>query len=1168
MIGIIAERIRKFLFSFFENILSETKEFFKKPSALVSLLSVSLSILDPLLQQVRNKISAKISATLNKNKDPNLVNLDPNNLSSRDINNYFKRNRNLQKVINFVGNDVDEDIIGDIIKACENPEYYPKQHDKLRSRLKGKNLKGNDFINIVQQENDFEQKVSSYRIGNSLRGLLTNIDSIIYWTIITFIIVEKVKEFLIQNEFPSRWRGKYLQRLIRVNAALLRHSIQNEKDAAKKAPDTVKQIYKNTINEVEDLINILKRVDTLIAASLLASFIYQQNRKEYSRASFESFSESVKGITCTDIESPIDIIVAPPKEIIENDFSRFDCPIDIDETIIPSKPLDELMTGLKCDLDAEEIDDAIEEKSTYDLATKAIFKNESEKPFSILVNEDDFIDTKTVIATLGDINIYSPVNGIIEKTNEEKDEIFITDLIEPEKTFLEKLIESVQNKYQVLNESKFFIGDFFIESVYPIMLLNSPVVDASLSIPDRNVIKYFTGGVEKRWDIAKRAKKFNKDRYEKSIKNITKEDIVKKRAKDEELHKIKEDLDSVEKIYFEKLNGINKLLLNQTRATLPEKEEFALLDYYIDLMQHILTKSNNYKDSKIFKKFRDELNNIIINRYFIDEWSLEKFIKKLNSVCNELAQGTFFEESPNFFQIMYRLYINSNKDKKAVINWLKFLGDKNDEFTEEEKEEVIERIMFIFDLVIIIIQKTEQEYSVEDNHYEALIKEVYFINNFFKTLWKKYEELPKEIEDINETLNELSEVYIPYSIQTINDEDYRYYGIGKERDCPIPTEEDENLSPYSEYSYGDIEYWLKYCSMATLIGATNYPRGWGTGFPPPLGPTPFPIVYIPFNAFQLPWGFIVVGLTITGIYPFPWAAFVNYDTNHHVPLADPAERIKREIRELKKTLSFNLKEYKQKTLKNYLETKKKEINSLTEKIDNYSKLKREHRLEKPQRDRSKEARTDIPRYTKELADWVTKQAEYTEIITTTKTRKWRQELKYRVAYNAINDIEPIKNTEDPKLKSFEETEKAIDKKFESLDTLFASINNLLAPLPISTKPMSANFAFTIKNPQPIINFAENLDENINEQPLNSLINQFKLNNEDFMSSEFTNKVQNSIVNFNDYKKALIGIMPAVIVKDPFPKYENLKLTNLPWVSFLYSNWSIAGGKTYGIPGFP
>ena len=104
--------------------------------------------------------------------------------------------------------------------------------------------------------------------------------------------------------------------------------------------------------------------------------------------------------------------------------------------------------------------------------------------------------------------------------------------------------------------------------------------------------------------------------------------------------------------------------------------------------------------------------------------------------------------------------------------------------------------------------------------------------------------------------------------------------------------------------------------------------------------------------------------------------------------------------------------------------------------------------------------------------------------------------------------------------------------------------------------------------KPIINFETEINDNVNTGILNPIIGNFKLKNEDFMSSNFSNKSENSVVNMEKYKNALKFAMPTIITKDPFPKYQNLKLTNIPWITFLYTKWVPVGAKTYGFPFFP
>lgn len=77
----------------------------------------------------------------------------------------------------------------------------------------------------------------------------------------------------------------------------------------------------------------------------------------------------------------------------------------------------------------------------------------------------------------------------------------------------------------------------------------------------------------------------------------------------------------------------------------------------------------------------------------------------------------------------------------------------------------------------------------------------------------------------------------------------------------------------TEYGIDSYLYWLKYCSVATLVNCM-LPMYWSTGIPPPIGPIPLPIIFIPMVV--IPGRVItVIGLGICGICPLPMIYFVN-----------------------------------------------------------------------------------------------------------------------------------------------------------------------------------------------------------------------------------------------------------------------------------------------------
>jgi len=82
--------------------------------------------------------------------------------------------------------------------------------------------------------------------------------------------------------------------------------------------------------------------------------------------------------------------------------------------------------------------------------------------------------------------------------------------------------------------------------------------------------------------------------------------------------------------------------------------------------------------------------------------------------------------------------------------------------------------------------------------------------------------------------------------------------------------EDSLKTEYGVDSYG---YWLRYCTMATLVNCM-LPPFWGTGLVIAGAPLPLPIIFIPFFVVSGKVT-IVIGLGLCGICPLPMLLFVN-----------------------------------------------------------------------------------------------------------------------------------------------------------------------------------------------------------------------------------------------------------------------------------------------------
>lgn len=1145
----LADKIKQFLNGFFNISINENKDFFSKSNALNLLKIASLASLTVLLNKTLSKIKDETD------------NIQADIQSEDDVETYVKNNRDLQKITKAADKSLSDEAVSDIVLACEDPVYYEEKAKNLQGNLSkvDGNLSENDFLRIAEAESNFDSRVDSTNL-NQIESVLNNIKGYLPYAALGFIITLKVKEFLEQNEFPSTFRAKYLQKQIRFTSAIL-----------KRQANSARPEY---ANKFKDLLSTLKSLDFIIAASVMATFVYLNNRKLYQKASEETIKEINKSFACSETESALSdeetsIEFDPSSLTLESslNLNGFSCPVEVQEPIVPHESFEDKLKNNRlaaCEIiQNEETPEQIDAEFKSDTADKALIENDSDQNMSILVKPSYKVTSKTLLGTLGGSNLYSPVDGIVSKI--EKNKIYIKDIQDPNNSFLEEQITTLQDLYKEFNDTKLFLKDYYIKSIYPVMLANSPLIDEELTQEEYDKIQYFDGMEQIFKTIANDYEDlFNS--YESNIQKITGEKNVKEKSENEQLLKLKKEIDNEENSFYKALKALGGVAINKAVVTLPKEDEFVLIEYYFELYQDVLSL---WEQTEVSIPFRNQLNSILIERFFVDGWSLTKLKDRVNSLCEDLAEDTFFEETPNFFKIMLSKYKN-HKKLKDVKDYVSDLAKENTEFTEEEKQKIIDKIMFVFNFALEVIERVADDYESDLNKYEITAKEANFIQNYFDILWKRYKNIPKEIEDIYSKLDDIGNTLITYTIKEIDGEEYRYYGIGEGRTCPLEEDNEGYTSPYSEYEFKDIQYWLKYCSFATLASVTNPAQGWSTGVPPPIGPITLPVIYIPIKAFQLNWGFIVIGITVCGMYPFPWVLFSNLDMLYHVPIGDPTTIIKQEIQGLKKALSKNLKDFKNVTLRGFLTDKKNKIDIKNEEIDELEEEKRINKLEKPKKKRVDDDGNpidDSDNYTKQLLAWDADRKSIQLKLSTAKTQRFILEKEYQVVYRVYSGSKLEGDPVDPKIISIQKTEEGLDKQFKALDKLAESIEKIIKPLPITTKPASANFALTIKNPKPIINFGEDLDNNTNTNALNPIVEKFKVKKEDFMNSNFVSKLPKSFTDFEEYKSTLKGAMPIIIKGDPFPKYENLKLTNVPWILFLYLEWVPIGAQTYGFPVF-
>jgi hypothetical protein len=1103
-------------------------------------------------------------------------------MNEAELKEAIRKNPRASTIIKYASNDLNNKYLSDMLLAC-----YGESGEENMPVL-DENLDANQAINYINSISDIDQKIDYEQIASitlAVAGIIANRKEIIEkfkshlegiknlpenieaqiksgvdaeitqlkdslqqlkegikerietYTLILQDIIHKIKDLFTRTDHPSGYRTKYIQRLLRTVYGMMKSEY-----------DTMTEEYKPLF---QNFLNAFKNLDAVLITIVAFTSLYLYNRRKLAEYSKQTFNEIAGETACLSVPEAFDISINKVPFTI-----NLNCPVNIDDVVVPYVPLSEKMKDLSCEIAEREmiVNDVVVKE---DLATTAIIRNNRTKEnFRIVVDKDTHVTQKSIIAILEGIQVFAPVEGYVDDIS--TNQIILRDISDTN-DYLTEQIELLNTKYARLNDVKAFLKDDLINALYPSMLSIAIIDDTSTRNTNSRVDDEYKK-IEKNYK-----KKIIKD-YEKNIKDITGKDNVERHAKNETLNEIKEEVEKEQELFYRNIRLLNAEANNVAKKTKAKKEEYELFSYYMFDLGMVLNSLEYPTEIEI--TFRDQINEWIDKRYVLDGFNKNKLEDHLDNLIQNIEKGN----SPgNWFKKALEVYHRKN-NLEDLKNWLTNLADKNNKLDYNEKKVAVNKVTYLFEYYLNVNNRVAKYNTIkkETTSKDETIKEGNWLTIFFEDLWKEYYGLQSQIKDIEKIIDSLA-LFSPYSIITYKDKQARYYAIADVAKCE-PAPEDEHLSPRSKYGYGDIRYWLKYCAGATLASCINPITGWSTGWITPV-PIPFPVVYVPIKPIETKSGFILLGLTICGIYLFPMVLFGNFSTNYTLPFIDPIGLIKQEVDALKKEISEQITNLKKISLKPLMVETKKDIDRCIENINNYKQQIKENKSKKPSKyidDKNGEFELgDIERgiqrninYVDEYVKWTTRYTELAELVATEQIKLWKFQTKYRILQEAHDFGKPAEGISD----SIDASQKFIDAQYASLTTIIDNANKLLATLPIAISPESANFGFTLKNPKPIINIAKELDDNVNDNVLNPIIEKFKLTNALTMSSNIENKLSKTIFNFKAYKTALLASMPLIITKDSFPKYELLTPLNLRWDEFLLKDFVTKGAQTYGFPG--
>lgn len=953
--------------------------------------------------------------------------------------------------------------------------------------------------------------------------------------------IQLAKELLTKTDHPPKYRVKYIQKLTRQIYGILKTEYN--------------EVSGNIKKEISSLLDILKQIDNIIIAVAMITGIYITNRKNLQKKSSETLKNISSDITCTDFSSkenslePFDVSVNhQPFEVTLN------CPVKTDNIIVAHTPISEKIKNFSCEIPRVE-DKEVEITESIDFITHAVIRNKSKNVIEYNITKDSHLTTEQQIGRINNSPIYCPVNGTVDTIDE--NEIILRDISDAEENFLSVQINLLSEKYERLNSVKSFLKNYYVESLYPLMLSVATIDDASTRDTQT--------GVEKKWKDFKQIHNLINKEYEKQVEKITGKDNVETHAKNETLDIIKKELDKQEEIFYKHLELIHSSAENTAKKTKAKSNEYELIEYYSLNLGALLNQLD--ATDKIETEFKDKINEFIRRRVIVDGYKKTKIADKINDQIKDIEKGI---SAGNWFNKAMELYLYTKK-LDEVKNWLNGLANKNKKLEGSEKIYAVNRVMFLFELYLNY-DEIVKKYNIikkETTSKKETIKEGQWIYLFTEQLWKDYKQLPLQIEEIQKTIDSLS-MFQTYSIINWNGYQARLYTIADKPTCEW-NESDPYINAVSKYGFGDIQYWLRYCAFATLASCSNPATGWSTGW---IFPTPilFPVVYLPIKSIYTKYGFMVIGLSICGIYLFPWVLFVNLTTGYTTPFGDPTVLIKKQIEALKKSIAEQLLKLKGEIIKPLLDKTLEDIEKREKEIDDLKSEQKEYIQSKPQRlsadlENVNNGIKENLNYVNDYFNWIEKNKNVAEKITTSQIKLWEKQKMAMIlqeAYTYGSDIKGMVSADE----MIGKIQLLLGKQIDKLIAMLSEIDNIVAVLPIALAPETANFAMTIKNPKPIIKIKDNLEEMIDAVALDSVVEKFRLKSEDLTSSKYLNKLIFSVVNDKVYRRALSAARVKIIIQDAFPHYESLSSTNYPWIMFLYKDFVTTGSRTYGFPGFP
>lgn len=495
---------------------------------------------------------------------------------------------------------------------------------------------------------------------------------------------------------------------------------------------------------------------------------------------------------------------------------------------------------------------------------KAIIEINKKNSYSFNVSINDDVSTNNILGYINNVPINSHISGKVYSIDDNSIEVH--DYIEYN-VGLDKA-DTIIDNFKSLNYIEDFIRDNIIDSLLPNITINKlPKKINEFWELKNNYLNLNTTIYNK---LLKRKDDLINDYYN-EIKNINNEGTIRLYCENDNTDKYLNNVLNIKSKFYKNIIQLFNSDYEYSR-TVKNNSDYKIYTEYLDIFSNLDNSDNTYQ-----QKYKEFLNNILLERFKIEEININDIKIKINKICVDC----FNKNNQNFdyYTTIDNKFKNSKFDYQSVYDYLNSLNKDNKNDISKNINIITNLFIYVKNLYINNLVGNSNNKTIkytEDDIINLTKSEASQFKKYFSDIIIEYYKL---YDICFNDIEKLKEVQWPAgSIIYKNNEPYMYYKFNNiNNDLEVTYDNaNEDFSGTTNIEVSNIKYWKKYCNLATLLSIPYL----STGLVLMGAPIPLPIIYIPIVVINTKSLTMVIGLGICGIAIYPMTLFVNTSSEY------------------------------------------------------------------------------------------------------------------------------------------------------------------------------------------------------------------------------------------------------------------------------------------------